>query len=542
MAEGTQQASDMWQYRPGEVVVAVHLPDDPAQHPPAHGRVAEAIQQQLAGSTGGVVGPSHQQPEPIVFRAPGRPPLGFLFYDLEQQTHQPVKEVVNGLHRNGGADLATSLERVGISPVGVMPHWLASCQPWHQDGSPASVPGPARPPGEGRWRYRYTARQADLNTRARAAELPDSAQVPVLVLDTAPRWSHARQQAERFAASNAALAEVFERLSEHPLQEWHRQAARQMRDDGLALAPSPDGREQNYDMSDHGLFVAGLIHDLAPHADLRLRPVLNPRGVGNLHLLLRVLADEVAGKDPRAPLAINMSLGFGPKLEHLAWMWYGVSRPNDPDFWPDAPTAGAADAHDRPWLAGQRDEVSRTLYQLHSGVDHLMRYLLANNCLGIAAAGNDSRRRAETGEPRFGPRLPARYESVLGVAATRGEPDQAASYSNAGDELEYGDHIATFGGEVDASNQPHPGAIGVYTAATYPGGQDNTTGWAAWSGTSFATAIAAGVVAGYWAEQREADPGTSAESILLRFNQLAGSYAPALRTPSFAVDGAWERA
>ena len=53
---------------------------------------------------------------------------------------------------------------------------------------------------------------------------------------------------------------------------------------------------------------------------------------------------------------------------------------------------------------------------------------------------------------------------------------------------------------------------------------------------------ASGVVAGYWAEQRAADPGTTAERVLLHFNELANSYAPALRTPSFAVDGTWERA
>jgi hypothetical protein len=553
MAQSTQQYP--WQYRPGEVVVAVQLPEDQEQHRQSHALVGQAVETHLAGRTGGVFHPVQRRPEPIVFRARGRAPLGFLFYDLAQpDAHAPVKEVVSGVLTRQ-ADVLAPLGGAGITPVGVMPHWLGSAQVAYGDGSPASVPRPTAPPGDGRWRFRYTPRDPALDGRARLRDTPAAGAVSVLVLDTAPRWGQARRQAEYLADRNGSLPEVFDLLDRHPLQDWHAAAARGMREDGLELAPSPDGRAHEYDMSDHGLFVAGLIHDLAPHADLRLRPVLNPRGVGDLQLLLRVLADEVARKDPDVPLVINMSLAFAPKLEHLPWMWYGVKRPNDPEFVDDSLTADVvryagwpAHADDRAWLARHRDEVEQTTRLLHSGIDQLARYLLANNCLGVAAAGNDSRKRVEGGRPRLGPRVPARYESVLGVAATTGDPSQAASYSNAGGDLEFGDHIATFGGEVTASNEPEDGVVGLYSAPTFPGvpgGTDgsltNETGWATWSGTSFATAIASGLVAGYWAEQGATAPGMHAEAVLLQFNTLARDYAPALRTPSIAVEGAWER-
>lgn len=554
MAQNTP--SQPWQYRPGEIVFAVELPDqEEPQQQQVHAQVAQVINSHLAGQTGGALHPSQRRPNPIVFRAPGRPPLGFLFYDLEQHAeHAPVKSAVNSLLDHGAAALQP-LADARLTPVGVMPHWLGSAQEAHADGSPASLPRPTQPPGGGRWRYRYTPREPAFDGR-RLADLPAAAHVPVLVLDTAPRWHQARLQARRFAATNGQLEAVFDLLEAHPLQDWHAAAARAMRDDGLGLAPNPDGRVHDYDMSDHGLFVAGLIHELAPHADLRLRPVLNPRGVGDLHLLLRVLSDEVARKPADEPLVINMSLGFGPKLEHLPWMWFGVNRPNDPDFIPDAPTVDLPRANgqpasidDRAWMAGNRARVEETTRMLHRGLDHLMRYLLANNCLGVAAAGNDSRRRVESGRPRLGPRLPACYPSVIGVAATVGDAGQAASYSNAGDDREYGDHIATFGGEVTRINEPEPGVVGVYTAPTFPdlpgaaGGSPpaNETGWALWSGTSFSTAIASGVVATTWAAERARQPATHAESVLLQFNARVEDYAPALRTPFIAVDGAWER-
>ncbi len=113
--------------------------------------------------------------------------------------------------------------------------------------------------------------------------------------------------------------------------------------------------------------------------------------------------------------------------------------------------------------------------------------------------------------------------------------------------LELGDHVATFGGGVNpATDEPEDGVIGVYTLSTFPqvrrSGKkplENRSGWASWSGTSFATAIASGLVCSYWSAERAKRPDVSAEDVLLEFHKLAREFAPAVRTPSIPVTGEW---
>jgi hypothetical protein len=529
------------------MVVVTELPADATAHRQSHGAVRAAIEQHLAGNVGGVFSDTQRRTDPIVFQAPGRPPLAFLFYDLaEPQTHDFVKRVVHHAH----ADNLAALDRArdaGMVPVGVMPHWLGSAQDNYSDGSPATLPRPARPPRSGRWGYRYTPADDRLDFRRRLERASARAHVPVLVLDTSPDWRVAKRQAAQCADTNAQLSEMVDLLSGGTMADWHAAAVRERDAERLKLANPPDGRARGHDESDHGLFIAGLIHDLAPRSRLQLRPVLNRYGVGDLHLLLQVLQDVLTSKAPSEPLVVNMSLGFLPKLEHLPWLWYGVTPANNPDFVPDVAIRG--EPRDMAWLAANREEVERTTHLLHDGIDRLARYMLANNCLGVAAVGNDSQHRVETGRPRLGPRIPARYQSVLGVAATTRNPSTAAVYSNVGDELEFGDHIATFGGDVTASDEPKNGVIGVYTAPTFPRAASqrgtpalqNNSGWASWSGTSFATGIASGLVAGYWGVQRVRRPETHAEEVLAAFNTMAAGYAPGLRTPSIEMSGEWER-
>ena len=530
-----------WQYRPGEMVVAVELPDDPASHGGAHQAVLRGIEQQLSGKAAGVFAAHQTRNAPLVLHARGRPPLGFLFYDLAvSDSHEFVKQVVTETLANDLAAL-DGARSAGVTPVGVMPHWLGSPQQSYNDGSPATPPRPARPPrGRGPWRHRYTPRDRELDFRGRIERRRGVGRsVPVLILDTPPVWKRAQAQAARFSESNGQLQELMKFLPDTPWPAWHATALAQRDREGLRLAPTPDGRARGHDVSDHALFIAGLIHDLSPKAELHVRPVLNRYGVGDLHLLLQVLEEVLRLKPEADPLIVNMSLGFLPKLEHLHWLWFGVDPPADPDFIRDVPIEGTR--YDANWLASNRQEVERTSRLLHSGVARMAEYLLANNCLAVAAAGNDSLRRFETGRARFGPRIPARYETVLGVAATTRDPLTAAPYSNMGDDLEYGDHIATFGGGATPDDEPRNGVISVYSAPTFPSVGNNENGWATWSGTSFATAIASGLLSGYWTLERVRRPELRAEQVLAEAQQLARAYAPALRTRSIAMNGDWER-
>jgi subtilase family protein len=527
-----------WHYRPDEIVIAVQLPEEQQQPEQAHARVREALEQQLAGGSGGLFSGRQSRQSPIVFRAEGKPPLAFLFFELEQADHANAKKAVHD------AQSPASLDRMresGFDPLGIMPHWLGSAMQDFSGGSPATLPRPTRPRrSTSRWRRRHTATDRGLDFRDRLARGRGLSPVPVLVLDTPPDWGRAQRQARRFADMNAQLPELLEFLGDTSVPGWHADALLALDRSGLKLARTRT-RRGGHDISDHALFIAGLIHDLAPTSQISLRPVLNRFGVGDLHLLLQVLADVTGSKPREQPMVINMSLGFLPRLEYLPWIWYGVQRPNDPDFAGDV--AIRDEPRDQAWLIANRGEVNRTRDLLHGGLDLLGSYLLANNCFAVAAAGNDSLSRVERGGPRFGPRFPARDEAVLGVAATTANPDTAADYSNVGEAVEIGDHIATFGGGVRGdTDTPRDGVIGVYTAPNYPGADaKNDNGWAEWSGTSFSTAIASGLVAGYWTVQRAMNPNLGAAEVLSQFHGLAPHYAPALRTASIAVEGEWER-
>src|SRR6266545_2268747 len=121
-----EQPVHTWQYRPGEMVVATELPDDDSDQTQVHGLVQESITSELAGvRSGGVFHPAQQRTTPLVFRAPGRPPLAFLFYNLAEEPHDFVKQVITATHDNTMAALNPVRNR-GLSPLGVMPHWLGS--------------------------------------------------------------------------------------------------------------------------------------------------------------------------------------------------------------------------------------------------------------------------------------------------------------------------------------------------------------------------------------------------------------------------------
>jgi len=148
----------------------------------------------------------------------------------------------------------------------------------------------------------------------------------------------------------------------------------------------------------------------------------------------------------------------------------------------------------------------------------------------VAAAGNDSLRAV----PRLDPRLPARFDTVLGVAATLSD-GTPAPYSNRGDDLQLGDHLATFGGGVDPhTGQPVDAVLGIYSGEIpSTSAADGVKGWAWWSGTSFATGIMSGIAANYWGNR----PGSHASEVIADLQAEAdGGWLAELRTPVVKVE------
>ena len=533
-------------FRPGEIAFVMQAPTDGNELRSLHSEVRGAIEKRLAGRSGGTFQPEQSRQQPIIFRSPRKPPLAFLFYELAQQdSSDAVKQVLTELDTSSLDDVRA----VGGEPLAAMPSWHTTAQQAaFGGGSPGSVPRavpgseiPRTP--DARWSYMYRPTDPDLDLVDQVKGVVEADRVRVAVLDTSPKRAQVEEQARRFGATNAQLADVAALLGTHEAPSDPPDLKPGQLRRTRATEPPP-----RYSMADHGLFVASLIRAIAPHTKIEFEPVLSEHGIGELERFLRTLARLVSTKGMDEPLIINLSLGFSPHPERMPHIWYGLNETSDEDDLGEPVQRLIGQADER--VRGQRDEMRRMSSLLHLGLERLSAYLLDANCLVIAAAGNDSTKLAASGRPRLGPRLPARYDSVLGVAATARNPQTAAAYSNMGDSWELGDHVAAFGGDVDDNDQPRDGVIGAYSAPYFPDvdtGQPspslpNDTGWAYWSGTSFSTAIVAGIAANYWTARRAARPTPpQADDMLYALSSEAGAYIPALRTRSIQITSEWRR-
>jgi len=287
----------------------------------------------------------------------------------------------------------------------------------------------------------------------------------------------------------------------------------------------------DYPMSDHGLFIAGIIHSIAPEATIHVFEVLNEFGVGDLLTLAkafhRVYNEIYLKAPPGRKLVINCSLVLELPLvdEHC----YADKRkpPETDKKRPDT----AEDEEFEQHVLQLVKEAQNPAFEIQDLCNKLY-------CLGrqvVAAAGNDwengkARHRRNnnlpldeaTGEPREAApvaRYPARFDSVIGVGAmpinpraNRKEKYRASTFSNMADKPA-GDGIVTLGGEEGEAR----GILGLYLSDKFPRrahpDQDKNemtiftrrpdpdekktelNHWAWWAGTSFAAPIVTGAIA-----------------------------------------------
>ncbi|OLD63710.1 MAG: hypothetical protein AUF65_01575 [Chloroflexi bacterium 13_1_20CM_50_12] len=241
--------------------------------------------------------------------------------------------------------------------------------------------------------------------------------------------------------------------------------------DDIGIGRESLGSFRGYAMPDHGLFVAGLIRDIALHARIRLVRVLNDFGGGDLYALFAALTDLeqelVSGSIRR--LVINLSLTIMPDIRRLPYLWFADRR------WPSAHLAGAI----------------RILTHIEEGLRLLFESLYVHGALIVAAAGNDSLKATKQGQAPRPPRAPARYETTLSVTSVNSHFAPSV-FANAASMPPYNPGVATFGGDDYSSldaNGLQDAVRGLFISPTFPGGEQNTTGWADWSGSSFATPI-----------------------------------------------------
>ncbi|HEY3080499.1 MAG TPA: S8/S53 family peptidase [Chloroflexota bacterium] len=455
---------------------------------------------------------------PQVVRLPGRGPEGTLLYRFRLDfgrpadsatQHDGVRRTVNLINREilGGRDGRAG---GGVPIVAAAPNWLTAGTQGHTDAGPGARPVavPRRRVPSGGWRYRFGARPelGQLVDRARrGAPAGSGSDVMVAVLDTSPGRQAIKEDAPARFPENRHLHELCRHVEvdDSPLDLGHL---------GTLVPNWRDGRHRPQDvyrMPDHGFFVAGIVHDIAPAAPIHLVPVLNEYGVGDVLSLAQVLAElpNRLLRDERQRLVINLSLAADlPPLERLERLWFPSSYADQTE-----------------WRRRQTDIqavfriIQRNLRLAISWLETQGRVLV------VAAAGNDG----FGAEVRPEPRYPARYDNVLAVASIdrHGRP---SPFSNRGDVVVLGNGVATFGGSAVAPRDGEPpivevardgGAVdavaGLFTAEQLPlGGGDNQSGWVYWAGTSFAAPVISAIAANVWAENPALAPRDVMDRVL----------------------------
>jgi hypothetical protein len=400
------------------------------------------------------------------------------------------------------------------SVITVNPNWLTAAAPF-SCGSPAGLPLPIRPAT----RKKFEFVDADVEA-ALTCERP--ADVFVAVLDTCPEQEVVDAAAKKFAANDLLQAvrnsiamnrpallpnDAFDHLAGcMPRMQWNMHAGPAYQQPHL------------FKMADHGLFAAGIVNDITARCNVKvfLIRVLNEYGLGDVlsigHALL-ALPQAVLGTDtpgPDAPrLVVNLSLGADvPIPARLLERWLPRT------------------AADPAALSSHLPEVCQILDSLHGNISDVMSWLAGRGILIVAAAGNDALRKDVTPDSPPPPRYPARYDNVLGVAAMRRNLTSPANYSNRGDVvLQSGSgHIATFGGNVDDTDDPaqapstslDDSIVGI-VSSRLTGGKGNRSGWALWAGTSFSTPIISAAAARLWA----GNPGLGPQQVAVKLRSLA---------------------
>lgn len=425
--------------------------------------------------------------------------------------------------------------RSEITLQAVSPSWL--CSPgseWGGGGGPGGVPEPyngcsstmhfIKPPDK-------AAFKGILDQNGNG--------VTVAILDTAP--------------SLKDLAKAYERYHKVDPKKREKCNNEEKRHDLIESLLKPDGslvvhpasidelyrmravhlRDHDYEMTDHGLFVAGIIHTLAPGSQIHLYEVLNHQGVGDLTSIAQGLW-KVFNRFSRRKLVVNASLTLriprpGHSIEDFdpAFMKKIIKDWENP---PKSLTSDLLTAEGEEWLKRQGEAIEwicDNLYVLGSRV--------------IAAAGNDWRPNQNRPRPGF----PAAYEPVLGVGALPKNAQRdttgkypVSRYSNTADEPEYVG-VTTFGGEPGEGK----GVLGVYVGEfpdmcyrlkQYPWilwpflwlyytlkwrnciRPRNKSDWAWWCGTSFATPIVTGFTAAALSDSTR--PASTRAAIQMMYN------------------------
>jgi hypothetical protein len=429
------------------------------------------------------------------------------------------------------------LHQKSLPVLAAMPNWLTSPLLGAQPPT-----GPGAPPIEaeawlkGNWEFKKQPFKQLLNRTEKSKR-----EATVIVFDTffqggeadiENRVKELEQTQANLLQDNLLLRDVLDDLRKKRLTI------------NTSLTPISDafrsgldeyGRPFGYDMVDHGLFVVGILRgvlrEVMDKITIELIRTQNDYGSGEMDLFLGALY-EVASRPTLNNVVLNLSLGVLPALEELQEIWFGKEYCCD---------------------GGNVLDTMQQIDLLHLGVRLPIEILVEKGVVIVAAAGNDSLGK----NPAYGPRLPARYDDVLGVAAVDNQMI-ASGYSNRANLLSWGSGIATYGGEQpnddsetlasiarkEIKPSEKPDAVeGLYLYTSFPPlsadgppplAKTNDYGTAWWSGTSFATPIVSGLAAHYILDGKQGQDVLNA--ILTDLVKANAPYEPRLQAPVLEVE------
>jgi subtilase family protein len=480
--------NELFYWVPGEMVVVVRL------HRRPNPETQDVLLEQIRNKLNSLLARYSMVLEPYGTygrwsEAPALPPVLRRSFVFGYHRRQPYMAIFFHVRHTGSyaADpmpLALShlqahldeLAQSGLNVVSAMPNWLVTVAPQlHGDGGPALPPSPAphvdlaaADTVQVGWHISFSDTGLPLDTGGAEDVLVavlDTAQHPDRVVNAAMRPEFRRNRLLQLLAEDLRDASGLLEI------EYDRYPVISDVSTGHDFYSQP----AYYKMPDHGIFVTGLIRDVAPGANIRLIRVLNDYGGGDLYNIYAALTDLeielLSGRIGR--LVINLSLNIMPDIRRLPYVWF------DHRQLPSTQLAAAM----------------RILTHIEEGLRLLFESLHGYDVLIVAAAGNDSFLVNRQGQKPRPPRIPALYETTLSVASVNSRY-APSHFSNAACMPPLNAGVATFGGDsdgkVDANGLPEA-VRGIYIAPTFPGGEQNVTGWADWSGTSFATAIISGL-------------------------------------------------
>lgn len=414
------------------------------------------------------------------------------FVDQQQEERaQPVPTLVRLVN-----DSLSDLRERGVPVTSAAPNWLCGASNGDNPSSHVATGCPLLPPipvpeeaycaeAPGLW-------PISLPDLPRDMKRVTGDGVTIFVLDTLPARGNITRAAQAAGEHNLRLLDLDNNVTfSYPkLYDIDTSDASQP-----ATGKDVTGRLIGFRMPDHGLFVAGIIRDLAPDAQVECIRVLNDWCVGTVQGIIEQLAGilkrvEVEGDLFKKDVVVNLSLVI----------------PDDADI----QMAGIIKQH---------------LPFIRENLFIAMEALADRDIIFAASAGNEGDQRFQASTTRPDALYPAAFANttdkrlrrsfnIIPVGAVDKDGDVTGYSCYPGD-----GGVATYGGDVPGKDNLRKdgnritikdltaldAVIGVYTSLSYPAlyykdpdptyPAPNAHGWAYWVGTSFATPVASAVAA-----------------------------------------------